>query len=283
LTTSCSDALLRGRNLGKDALAHRARISKRLDHFQKFRGERFVTCNGTGLDQHHSFPRLAPLRVIRLVTALRSSQRGIPAFGAQAHINPEQRALRRQAADFVDEKFGEAFEELIISHSFSASRRFPRRLLEKVTFFTVNEQQIYIGAVVQLLASQLAHAENGKFSFSPGAFSVQVIGLAQTLGELLAGEVKYSRQAQIGDVGDFKGDLGDIGQAREVARSDPQHLALLEFADLGHRTGIIKRLEFGAEQSPQISLEALFLPLMLKLLSHEAGRQPIRVCQQQFT
>lgn len=61
------DALFGRRHPMHDPFANRPRVTKRLDHFQKLRGQSHIAGDEPSFDEHHSLPGLSPLRIVILI------------------------------------------------------------------------------------------------------------------------------------------------------------------------------------------------------------------------
>ena len=83
------DAILDQRDFMQDALADGMGITKRLDHFDKFRRQTLVAGDMARLDEHHALPGLAPLRIIVFIAFEGANERSGVAFGPQTQIHPE--------------------------------------------------------------------------------------------------------------------------------------------------------------------------------------------------
>ena len=108
-----------------------------------------------------------------------------------------------------------------------------------MAFLGVNEHQIDIGTVIEFLPAQFAQAQNAEFRRPPALVGVAVIGLAETLAELLSAHAVNGVQANVGHAGDFPGDFGGAAQTGQVPRRDAQHFPLLELAQLREGGGVV--------------------------------------------
>src|SRR5207249_10803987 len=103
----------------------------------------------TGLQPRGALPRLPPGLVVRERRRERDDDRPLAAARAEPEIDAEDEAVARDLAERARHLLGEAREEL--------PERAARRLFAVAL---VDVDQIDVGAVVELLAAELAHTEN---------------------------------------------------------------------------------------------------------------------------
>ena len=249
------DAILHRADLVQRLRIDRARITKRLNGFQKFRGQPLVARHATRLDQHHPLPGLAPLRVIIFVALQRPAERSGIAFRTEPQVDAKQRAFRRHAGNFRNERFRQLCEKLVVGHRNLASRRRPDRgsnlppgdvggpRLKTRTFIAVDKQHVHIRTVVQFLPAEFPHAEHAEFRRLPLAVDILMRRLAEAFGQLAMAYSPDGFEADIRDIGKLARDLRHVAQARQITRRDAQHFALFEFTDAAERSRVIPGLE----------------------------------------
>ena len=252
------DAVLHGGDFGQHAFVDGARVTEGLDHFEELGGERLAAGDAAGFDEHHALPGLAPLRVIIFVAGERTAERAAVAFGPEAQVDAVKGAFGGHARDLGDEGFGKAIEEGVIGEGGFGRFAFGRGLAERAPFLGIDEDDINVRAVIELVAAELAEAEDAGRGGVPGTGGVRMERLAVTFGELAKANLPDDIEANVGDIGEFLDDLGHAAESSEVAGGDAEHLLLFELADTAEGGGEIAGLEQLREPGIDFVYEALF-------------------------
>ncbi len=268
------DAGFHGGDIAQDAGGDGTGITKGLDHFQEFGAQFGVAGDGTGFDQHHAFPGLAPMRVVSLEAVEGTDQGAGGAFGAEAEVNSVKRAFGSQAADFGDDAFGQAGEEEVAGDVFSGLFAGTRGCFEVTAFLALKENDVHVGTVVEFLAAEFAEAEDAEFGGQPATVGGGMEGLTQAAREGLEAKAEDGVEAGIGDVGDFAGDFEGGAEAGEVAGGDAEHFALFELAEFGERGLQVVAVEGGFEPALDFAAEALLSAGMVKEARFQQRGEP---------
>lgn len=131
-------------------------------------------------------PRLGPSHVVVLIRRERTREGARLALRPQPEIDAERLTLRRHLADGPKELLRPAHGVGLIA--------------------VVHEHDVDVGAVVELAAPELPHADDA-----------EPIGIAEGCF-----------QARVGEVGEGRTGRGDVGSRAEIEKRDAQHLATLE-------------------------------------------------------
>ena len=122
--------------------------------------QRPVAGDGARLQPHRPLPRLAERLVVGEQRGQRQRERTLPAARPQAQVDAEAEAVRRHLGERARHLLGHADEEL--AHGASVGQ---------LAVALVDVDQIDVGAVVELAAAELAHAEDdegdGQESLTP--------------------------------------------------------------------------------------------------------------------
>ena len=105
----------------------------------------------------------------------------------------------------------------MIAQAFAGLLGFARRRFENVTFIAIDEDHVDVGAVVEFLATEFAEADSAKSRRLPTLVRIEMIGRAETLCQLLRADLVNGFQTNIGEVGQFEGDVhgvADTGRGR---------------------------------------------------------------------
>src|SRR5439155_4319650 len=118
---------------------------------------------------------------------------------------------------------------------------------------------INVGTVIELLPAEFAHPENAKFRRLPAPLAIEMIGLAEALGELAAADLIHGVQTDVGHVRNLARDFGGVAEAGQVTRRDAEHFPLFEQAESGQGGRVVARME----QWPQPAIDFATQPLFL--------------------
>ena len=88
--------------------------------------------------------------------------------------------------------------------------------------------QIDIGAVVELLAAQLAHAQHGEASLPHAAPAVGRLGDPVPAHQAGPANLVHAVDDRLGQPGQLRGGVSHVDDSQNVAGADAQHLAALE-------------------------------------------------------
>ena len=275
------DARFDRRDLPQRAGAERTRIAEGVHHLQELRRQLRRAGHAPRFDQHHALPRLAPLRVVNLAARQRAHQRPGVAFRSQPQVHPVQKAQRRHARHLADKRLHELREKLVVRHHGRHLRRLAGSGVEDAAFLAVEKDQIHIRAIVQLLPAQLAHAENTEFRRLPALVGVLVPGRAIPRYKLLPAQLIHRRERDLRHIGKLADDLVHRGQARQIARRQPEQLAMPELPHFVERRRIILRLAHRLKLLLQLAPQTLGTPWVRQLLRRQ-HREPLRVRHEQF-
>src|SRR5207247_5097524 len=108
-----------------------------------------------------------------------------------------------------------------------------------------------------------------------------MIRLAQPLAQALATQLERGVEADVGDIGDFAGDLWGVPKAGEVTGGNAKHFALLEVAQFRKGAFIILGLQGGLEPGVDFPTQALLLAWKSQVLRVEDGVGPLGMLQEQ--
>src|SRR5207247_354672 len=105
------------------------------------------------------------------------------------------------------------------------------RLLEETAFLAVNEQHIHVGAVIEFLAAELAHAQHTELGALPPPALIRMIRLAEATRKIGVTKLQDHSQANICNIRNLVSDLGDVGQPSEITGRDPHHFPLFKLTE----------------------------------------------------
>ncbi len=206
------------------------------------------------LEQRLALPRRRPLAVVGLVALDRQREGADASLRAQPHVDPEDVALVGHRLDDLDDLAAHAAEVLAVGQAALAR---PRRLALRA----VDEHEVDVGRVVQLLAAELAHADDGQRRLDAG-----VVARGAEAGARIG--VRHApglTQAGVGQPGQLVGRHPEIGVTQQVAGTDAQQVAILEAAQRvhprhaagkrGQRLGQIRREVLGEPHPHRARLE----------------------------
>jgi hypothetical protein len=176
-----------------------------------------VARRDAGLQQGLPLPQLGPLAVIGTVALQRQRDGAHAALGAQAQIHAEDVALVGHRLDDRHQVATDAREVLAVGEP-------PLEAAGRVALGPVHEHQIDVRGVVQLLAAELAHADDGQ----AGRLALVVEGRAVAGPRLGLRHAPGLGQAGVGQPGQLLGGHAEVGVTEEIAGADAEQVAILE-------------------------------------------------------
>src|SRR5262249_16042332 len=126
-----------------------------------------------------------------------------------------------------------------------------------------DKNHVNIGTVIELLAAEFAQANDAGGSGVPFAGSVLMKRVAIPNGELLPADLPYSPETDVCNIGDFLDNLGQAPETTEISSSEPQHLALFEFANPRQDGLEVPRGEHAFQPPVYFLFQPLFAPWKL--------------------
>ena len=205
---------------GVDPLLHRlevldgaevevAPVDEGVELGEERQAEVAIAADRPGLQPHGALPHLAEGLVVRDRRGERHRERPLSAAGAEAEVDPEAEPVGRHVAQGPRHLLAETREELAVR---AAAR------VGAVALVDVHE--VDVGAVVELAAAELAHAEDDE---SPRPLAGPVVA---PLGrETRARRVRRGVDDRLGERGELAHRLLDRRETEEIAPADPEELA----------------------------------------------------------
>ena len=251
------DLRLHAADLGDDLGGHAWAEDEGADEVEEARGHARVARAEARLDQRLSLPQLRSLLQVRPVALQREDDAARPPLGAEAEIHPKGVALVRHGLERFHDGPRSAGEVVAVRDaSLRAARGLP--------IIAIDEDEVDVGRIVQLVAAELAHADDGQSRRR----TVGVPRLSVVLAKLCLGPSPGGGQAHVGQARELFGGDGEIGVAQDIAAADPQKLAILEAAER-------VPAPLGAVESACALLE-LDLEIVGEPLAHGAGLEKPR-------
>lgn len=276
------DAGLHFGHFGEEGIADGPGIAEGMDGLEEFTGEGGIAGDAPGLEEHHAFPGLAPLGVERFVAGQGAGERALLAFGAEAHIDAEAAAFGAAGGSLLDQGFAEALEEGVIGEGMTGGGGAAAGGGAKgPPFLGIDEQEIDIGTIIQFLTAEFAEAEDAEGGAVPGAIGLLMPGFAEALHEGEADQFQDAVEEHLGGVGEFQDQVGEGGEAVEVAQTDAQQFMLAEEME-GIEGGVgIAGLSSMGEEGGQGTFQFLATGEVEERLLVQAEIQPLGVLAQQ--
>ena len=144
-------------------------------------------------------------------------------LGSQPQVHPERVALLGDLLDPRHEIAAHAREE-------RAGLQPALRPARRLAVGAVDEHEVDVGGIVQFLAAELAHADDGQARLA----AVGVERRAESRARLGQRVRRRLRQAGVGEPRQLLGGQGEIRVAEQVAGADAQELAVFETAERVH-------------------------------------------------
>ena len=210
-------------------------VDERGDRRQEIGAEVEVARHGATLDQRLPLPGPPRGLVVPQRRRERPRERPLVPFGAEPHVDPVRQAEAGVVGQHPDDLAADLGEELGVGDDLGA---------DGLAVGVVDEDQVDVGAIVQLLAAELAERQNDE----PRGLAV-VADRAPVLGlDGQPGRANGDLDAGVGEVGEVEGDQFEGVVADDVVVADPKDLAEPEPAE-GEAPGIIGRglLQLGPE------------------------------------
>jgi hypothetical protein len=188
-------------------------IDERFDEGEESAAGGGVAGGDAGLDEHLELPVAAAGLVVSLGGIEGHDDFAVAAFGAEAEIDAVADAFGGVAAEEVGDEVGDLLRELFVGDGFGAGG---------VAIGGVEEDEVDVGAVVELFAAELADGEDGDRS----------AGEAVALGVVGDGAAEGDVEDGVGEVGEFAGGFREIGEAADVAEEDAEEFAAAEAGEV---------------------------------------------------
>jgi hypothetical protein len=240
----------------------RCGIDERFDEGEEGAGGRWVPGGGTGLDKHLQLPVAAAGLIVGLGGVERHDHFAVAAFGTEPEIDAVADAFGGVTGEEIGDEVGDLLRELFVGDDVWSGG---------VAVGGIEEDEVDVGAVIELFAAELAHGEHRERGRGE-AIALGVVGDGAAEGDVEDG---------VGEVGEFAGGFGEIGEAADVAEENTEKFAAAEtgkvdgFGEAG-REGVFEtssELIGGAGLAEQRAGAELFEPLgMLEdLFGEEVG------------
>ena len=172
------------------------------------------------LDQGLALPELGALGQVGLVAVERQDDPAHPALGTEPEIHAEGVPFlghRLEGGHDVPRHGGEVV----------AVREAALRSARGLPVLSIDEDEVDVGGIVQLIAAELAHADDGE----AGGRAVGSLGDAEALAETLLGPPPRGLQAHVGEARELFRGHRQVGVSQQVAGAYAQELAILEPAE----------------------------------------------------
>jgi hypothetical protein len=188
-------------------------VDERFDEGEKGAAGGGVAGGGAGLDEHLEFPVAAAGLVVGLGGFEGHDDFAVAAFGAEAEIDAVANAFGGVAGEEVGDEVGDFLRELFVGDDGGAGG---------VAVGGIEEDEVDVGAVVELFAAELADGENGE-GRAGEAVAEGVVGDGAAEGDVENG---------VGEVGEFAGGFREISEAADVAEEDAEEFAAAEAGEI---------------------------------------------------
>src|SRR6266540_336501 len=189
------------------------------DHLDEPRGHPGVAGAKARLDERLPLPELGALGQIGPIALEREDDAAHPPLGTEAQVHAEGMALLGDGFERLDDVPRDRSEVVAVRH---ASLGAPRRL----PVLPVDEDQVDVGGVVELVATELAHADHGQAR----GLAVGRLRDPVARGEALLGPAPRRVEADIGQARELLRRHRQVGVAQDVAAADAEELTVLEAA-----------------------------------------------------
>ena len=155
-----------------------------------------------------------------------------------------------------------------------------RRLLEHLPFLAIDENDIDVGTVIKLLSPEFAQTNDRKPGGLPPLARILMVRLAEAFGQWPIAELQHAGQTNIRDVGNLPCDVRRAAQARQIARADPQHLALFKLPEACQGGGVIARQDGRLQPRIHFAAQPLFAARVAQVVWPQRGH-PVGMLHQQ--
>ena len=189
----------------------------------KARADALVAGRDARLQQRLAFPELRPLAVVGAIAVEREHHRPRAPLGSESQVNPEQRAFLGDVLELRHDGPAHALEVRAVGQATGSSAI-------RLTIGAVHEHQVDVRRVVQLLAAELPHRDDGH----PGLGAVRVPRRAVLRARGVLRHLPDGPETDVDHARQFLGRHDQIGIAQQIARADPEKVAVLEPAQRIH-------------------------------------------------
>ena len=193
-------------------------VDERGDRGEEVGPQRQIPGDRPALDERLALPRPSRILIISQSRCQRSRQRPLVPFRAEPHVDPIGHPQRRVVGQGADDLATEPGEVLGVRQRPGAGGH---------PFVIINENQVDVGAIVQLLAAELAQGQDHE----PGGLAVAVERRPVLFVEQEPGEPIGPLDAGVGQVRQVERDQLQRQVADDVVVADPQQLAEPEPAE----------------------------------------------------
>ncbi len=256
---------------GEIGLLPRRPENKRPHHLQERPAHLHGTGHRPGFEQRQPLPDLTARGVVLLVVVERARQLTHRPFGTQAQVHPKDIAFPGLFGQRLRQLPGENFEVFLIRDAGCSRPARPpaswRAGFPLVRLVDVN--QVHIGAVIELMAAELAHPHHGKSGFHPPPLPVFVHGHAVLLPQVGIDNLVGGMNQDAREIRQQRRGVRYRRQPQEIAHADAQHLPPAEPAQ--HL-----QLQLFDRQMPEVLAKRLLDAFPRRgLRKHSLLRQPI--------
>ena len=178
------------------------------DELHEFPAQRPVARYGPRLEQREPLERLAEVLVVLRRLLQRIDEVPARAHRPQAHVDAIEIALGRVLAEQRREPASQPLVAVM-------------RVAGRLDRYVIDVDQVDVGAVVQVHAAELAHADDREPS-GQRAMAGRVLGAGE------AQDAVYQRVGQVGQLRRGRCERLPVQHAEQVARGHPEHLPPLE-------------------------------------------------------
>jgi hypothetical protein len=191
----------------------RGGIDEGLDEGEEFAAGGGVAGGDAGFDEHLELPVAAAGLVVVFGGVEGDGDLAEASFGAEAEVDAVADAFGGVAGEEFGRELGDLDGELFVGNDVGAGG---------VAVGGVEEDEIDVGAVVELFAAEFADGEDGERS---GGEAVAAGVVGDDAGE---GDVEDG----VGEVGEFAGGFGELGEAADVAQEDAEEFTAAEAGEV---------------------------------------------------
>ena len=213
------DLGLHAAHRGHDVGIHPGAEDEGADEIEEARGHAGVSRAEARLDESLPLPELRPLLEVGAVAGEREDDTAHAPFRTQAQVHPEGIALVRDRLERFHEGARPRREVVAVRDASLLAAR-------GEAVVAVDEDEVDVGRVVELVAAELAHADDRE---SRGR-AVLRARLSESPPQVLLRPPPRRGQADIGHARQLFRGHGEVGVTQDVAAGDAQELTVLETA-----------------------------------------------------
>jgi len=188
-------------------------VDEGLDEGEEFAPGGGVAGGDAGFDEHLELPVAAAGLVVVFGGVEGDDDLAEAAFGTEAEVDAVADAFGGVAGQEVGDEMGDLDGELFVGNDVGTGG---------FAVGGVEEDEVDVGAVVELFAAEFADGEDGERG---GREAVAEGAVGDDAGE---GDVEDG----VGEMGEFAGGFGQLGQAADVAQEDAEEFAAAEAGEL---------------------------------------------------